>query len=434
MNDNKKIKNKRPLSHKPLLNFQHDDNFLYDKKFMNEELWLRRFNLKNLRKKWDQKVKTNFLKQDVKFGPSLRNPELNKVLYHDSVNKKDLFSFPTSLSILSLFKYKKSRFLSDQDSSNKYNDKISYYLSNKNPWNNRTSLEVTKEENSKKYIIQNVIKKNMYIRNKIKNCNESKNISVRCIYYNDKYLHRKERLKELINKFCEDTALFIKDKYIKELKLKKHGKQNFIKEFILKHAIKQYKELYEEIINKNNTNIYNNQILKKNNSEKNIFINKNENKQENKNIYEQMFIIINFLKENKSNLNNFKDKTNLIQNYFDILEMDEILKDKDINYIKFIKDFGINDTLNKKSNLNNYFHKSLINSKKRNKSSLNISELPLQNRKFSKYNVKFFHPGTYYLFNENENEYHAWSCCMNDDKNAKGCCKRVERIPFFIYE
>ena len=92
------------------------------------------------------------------------------------------------------------------------------------------------------------------------------------------------------------------------------------------------------------------------------------------------------------------------------------------------------NTLNKKSNLNNYFHKSLINSKKRNKSSLNISELPLQNRKFSKYNVKFFHPGTYYLFNENENEYHAWSCCMNDDKNAKGCCKRVERIPFFIYE
>ena len=434
MNDNKKIKNKRPLSHKPLLNFQHDDNFLYDKKFMNEELWQRRFNLKNLRKKWDQKVKTNFLKQDVKFGPSLRNPELNKVLYHDSVNKKDLFSFPTSLSILSLFKYKKSKFLSDQDSSNKYNDKISYYLSNKNPWNNRTSLEVTKEENSKKYIIQNVIKKNKYIRNKIKNCNESKNISVRCIYYNDKYLHRKERLKELINKFCEDTASFVKDKYIKELKLKKHGKQNFIKDLILKHAIKQYKELYEEIINKNNTNIYNNQILKKNNSEKNIFINKNENKQENKNIYEQMFIIINFLKENKSNLNNFKDKTNLIQNYFDILEMDEILKDKDINYIKFIKDFGINDTLSKKSNLNNYFHKSLINSKKRNKSSLNISELPLQNRKFSKYNVKFFHPGTYYLFNENENEYHAWSCCMNDDKNAKGCCKRVERIPFFIYE
>ena len=434
MNDNKKIKNKRPLSHKPLLNFQHDDNFLYDKKFMNEELWQRRFNLKNLRKKWEQKVKTNFSKQDVKFGPSLRNPELNKVLYHDSVNKKDLFSFPTSLSILSLFKYKKSKFLSNQDSSNKYNDKISYYLSNKNPWNNRTSLEVTKEENSKKYIIQNVIKKNMYIRNKIKNCNESKNISVRCIYYNDKYLHRKERLKELINKFCEDTASFVKDKYIKELKLKKHGKQNFIKDLILKHAIKQYKELYEEIINKKNKNIYNNQILKKNNSEKNIFINKNENKKENKNIYEQMFIIINFLKENKSNLNNFKDKTNLIQNYFDILEMDEILKDKDINYIKLIKDFGINETLNKKSNLNNYFHKSLINSKKRNKSSLNISELPLQNRKFSKYNVKFFHPGTYYLFNENENEYHAWSCCMNDDKNAKGCCKRVERIPYFIYE
>ena len=434
MNDNKNIKKKRPLSHRPLLKFEHDDNFLYDKKFMNKELWLRRFNLKNLRKKWSQKVKTNFLKMDVKFGPSLRSPEINKVLYHDSVNKNDLYLIPTSLSILSLLKNRKSKFLSYRNFKDKYDDKTSYYLSNKNPWNNRTSIEVTKEDSSKKFLLQNMIKKDMCIRNKIKNSNESKNISVRCIYYNNKYLHRKEKLKELIDKYIEDSTTFVKDKYIKELKIRKRDRPFYIKYLIFKRAMKQYKELYEEIISINNTNISNKQILNKNNSEMNLLKNKNESIQENKNLYEELFIIINFLKENKSNLDDFKDKKSLVQKYFDILEKDEKLKDKDFNYIKFIKDFGINDNFKKNIYIKNNFQKDLLFSKKKNKSSLNICEIPLQKRKFSEYKVTFYHPGTYYLFNENEIEYHAWSCCMNDNKNAKGCCKRVERIPFFNYE
>ena len=94
-------------------------------------------------------------------------------------------------------------------------------------------------------------------------------------------------------------------------------------------------------------------------------------------------------------MDDFKDKKSLVQKYFDILEKDEKLKDKDFNYIKFIKDFGINDNFKKNIYINKNFQKDLLFSKKKNKSSLNICEIPLQKRKFSEYKVTFYHPGTY---------------------------------------
>ena len=36
-------------------------------------------------------------------------------------------------------------------------------------------------------------------------------------------------------------------------------------------------------------------------------------------------------------MNEMKEETSLFPNYYDILEKDEFLKAKDINYIKFIK-------------------------------------------------------------------------------------------------
>ena len=29
---------------------------------------------------------------------------------------------------------------------------------------------------------------------------------------------------------------------------------------------------------------------------------------------------------------------------------------------------------------------------------------------------------------------HAWSCCMNENKTSKGCCKKIEKIPIFNYD
>ena len=434
MNDNKKVKRKRPLSHNPLLKFNHDDNFLYDKKFMNEELWLQRFNLKNLREKWNQKVQTNFLQKDIKFGSSSKNPDVNKVIYHDIINKNDLDLIPNSNPYFPFLKNKKTNLFFKQLEKDKYNDKISYYLSNKNPWNNRTSIEINKEDNSKIFNIHEKIKKDKNIRNKIKNSNEAKNISVNCLFYNNNYLRKQELLKEIMDKYIEDMTSFVNKKYIKDIKIKRHGKNFFIKTLIFKELMKKYKELYEIIMNKNNKNIFNKKILNRNNSENNILMNKKDKIQKIKNIYEQLFVIINYLKENKNILNDIKDKKSFIQNYFDTLDKDEILKDKDINYIKFIKNFGINNNLKTDIHISDNSNKGLLISRKKNSSCLNLFNPPFQKRKFSEYNITFYHPGTYYLFNEDGNEYHAWSCCMNDDKKSKGCCKKIERIPFFNYD
>ena len=401
---------------------------------MNRELWLERFNLKSLREKWNRKVKTNFLQKDIKFGSSSKNPEINKVIYKDKINQNDFFFIPNSISFIPFLKNNKTNYSLYQNAKDKYNDKISYYLSNKNPWNNRTSIEINKDNNSKNFNVHEKIKKDLIIRNKIKNSNESKNISVKCLFYNNKYIQKKEKLKEITDKYVEDMTSFVNKKYIKELKLKKHGKNFFVKSLIFKEMMIRYKELYEEIMNIRN--IFKKQILNRNNSGDNIYMDKNEKIQKIKNTYELLFIIINYLKENKPILNDIKDKKNLIQNFFDVQDKDEKLRDKDLNYIKFIKNFGINnnDDLKPEIHISDNSNKGLLYSRKKNGSCLNLYSSPFQKKKFSEYNISYYHPGTYFLFNEDENEFHAWSCCMNDDKKSRGCCKKIVRIPYFNYD
>ncbi len=135
----------------------------------------------------------------------------------------------------------------------------------------------------------------------------------------------------------------VTNKYKKELKLKQHGKKLFIKIHMFKEIMKRYKLLYNEIINRAKTNIFTGQFLYRNQSDINIFKGKKEGENDIKDIYEELFIIVNYLNENKSSMNEMKEETSLFPNYYDILEKDEFLKAKDINYIKFIKNFGINE-------------------------------------------------------------------------------------------
>ena len=65
MNDKKKPKRNRPLSHNPLLKFKHDDNFLYDKKFMNDELWQEKYNLRNLRENRRREKKSIIFRRNI---------------------------------------------------------------------------------------------------------------------------------------------------------------------------------------------------------------------------------------------------------------------------------------------------------------------------------------------------------------------------------
>ena len=92
MDDKKNQKRKRPLSCTPLLKFKRDENFIFDEKFMNDKLWLQKYNLKNLRKKWTQKVQTNFLIVDKKFESSSSNQDKNKIIYKDKIDEKDVIN------------------------------------------------------------------------------------------------------------------------------------------------------------------------------------------------------------------------------------------------------------------------------------------------------------------------------------------------------
>ena len=86
----------------------------------------------------------------------------------------------------------------------------------------------------------------MKIKNKqkknYKNTNESKNINVKCYYYNNNYLQRKEKLEEMIKNYVEKMNEIVKEKYKKELKLKRHGKKLLIMKKQKKIQLKQAQE------------------------------------------------------------------------------------------------------------------------------------------------------------------------------------------------
>jgi len=428
---NKKEKQKkRPLSHNPLLNFSHDDNFLYsDPKFMNEELWKRKYNLRKLHQKWERKVKTNFLNIDLKFGRSKnKNNKLNQIIYRDHIliNK---YNIP-KLAPLSPSNNKKA--INTIIGDDKYNDKISYYLSHKNPWNNGVSVD--KKFNLYNFKNINRTKNELLIRNNLKNSNEAKNIIVKCKYYNNQYIHRIKMLKELINKYASDTLQEISKKYEKEIKLKRHGKQNFKNYLVFKEMVNKYKNLYKNLEKNKN-------FLKKSNSDINLNVNLNETNEQKveKDIYEELYLIINYLKENKDIINNQKNKEMIIKSYFEVLEKDEILRDKNIQYQKYILNFAkidINNDIKKNDNDESIKKPNLLSCRKKNFSCLNLTKNKDKDikKKYLEYNISFYHPGTYYLFNKGDDEYHAWSCCMNENKTSKGCCKKIEKKPIFNYD
>ena len=451
MNKDKIHHKKRPLSHNPLLNFSHEEDFLYpNPKLMNDELWKKRYNLKTLHEKWQRKVKTNFLNIDIKFGHSrIKSAKLNRVIYNDNMaekinqlQKKILFSpVNNEKSKINKIKY------------DKYNDKISYYLSNQNPWNNKTSIERNKINNNifinlKKY---NNLKNEKIIRNKLKNSNEAKDIIIKCKYYNNNYLEKQEVLNELINNYKEEVMGEIRKKFEKEIKLKRYPKEkekykNFL---VYQEMIFKYKQLYDELYPIRGKNIF----LKRCNSDLNVKemkskakdINKNLSEKEKNKIFKELFIIINYLKKNKEVLKQQKLKEKMeeeivMKNLFDVIEKDEFLRDKNFEYQKYILNFGNsdNDIKNEKRKQipkkNYVLSNFLIN--KRNNSCLNINEKKTNKDKksFLEYKVTFYHPGAYFLFKGDNDEYHAWSCCMNEIKSSKGCCQKKERIQIFNYD
>ena len=112
-------------------------------------------------------------------------------------------------------------------------------------------------------------------------------------------------------------------------------------------------------------------------------------------------------------------------------------KEKEEKRKKEEKEKGISFIINEKSS-NPY--RSLIEQKPKTKEKDNNEEINIIiKRAKSSYgtrqiNITYYHPGNYILFKEGDYEYNAWSCCLDENKLSKGCCKKKEKVLNFLYK
>ena len=359
MNAKIKTRRKRPLSQNPLLNFSQEDHFLYSNPiFMNDELWKRKYNLRKLHEKWKRKEKINFSNIELKFGSSKYN-----IINKNAHKKNELFNAPNIL----------------------------------------LSPLINKKSNHNKLF--NKLKNDLAIRKYLKNSNEEKNISVKCQYYNNNYILKAKKLKELIDDYLNEMKKIIVKKYEKEIKLNyQTNEENYQKYLVFREMILKYQKLFKSLL-PNTKN-----IMRRNNSDTNLTQLKEINKINNA-IYRELYIIVNYIKNNKEIIGTINENESITKSYFDVITKDELLRDKDINYQKYIINFVNSDNLKEKINDTNIQNINLPNFTK-----YKISNCSTKRAKHLKYIISFFHPGTYHLFNKGEDEYHAWSCCMNENK------------------
>ena len=484
---------KRPLSHKQLLIFSNESEYLMDnpKEYLKDSQRNEKFSLKNLHEKWKRKINVNFKNIDKKFDikksttlkrvkteqDEIHDKEFFDILhgiYYDNSNKKENIKIKLKLK---------------NGIYDKYDDKYSYYLNNQITWNNNSVFDVKDKKNNEQKILKNIIITNK--KNEIINKNNKNYKSL-----NERYLKRNYLFNEVKNEFIKDKKEELYNKIIYENPdLIKYPEK--IKALIFKEMINLFNEYAEYIENRKINNL---KLSSKHNFT-------------DEEIYDKMQILLAYLKEHKEEINHQKFLEPLIIDYNKILEKEEYLKKLDlelednkgnkkniterrkniINLFKYpikekLKEYRINsfkcstkeeskNVINKNKEINYFLtaYKSVIDEKKEkekkitkekkkkgityiikersnnpygsfiksNESKKQNLNTEINNKKLKRpnssvgtrqINITYYHPGNYSLFKEGENEYNAWSCCLNEDKLSKGCCKKYERILNFLYD
>ena len=466
---------KRPISSKVLIKFENNpmninnnnNIFLHPSK-LPKSTWESTYNLKNLKESYLRKGKINFDITENKFGfdPNFNKRRLlkNYITTEEELRNKKMFEIKNGINIENLTPPKKL---------NKKNSESEFY--NKNSWNKKTILEPIEykeinkkdikisQKNSKNYLINNPqiksnqgLIKNYYKNEKIKKIVYEKTQfereeMLKKILYNfpsaKKYKEvarahlikemekiNNEKYKEIIEKskkdyeinqlkkfdYYTDKELFDKinqiDKYLND-----NGKK-FIKEYYepLLYKVKDIKKeekkfLEENKINDNKNNFNDNKNNFNDNNKKDDEINNNNN-DINKN--EE-----NDSKSNKNlslDINNINNNLNLNISRYPI---SEYLSKEKITNINILNEIENDDEKNLDNNYNNNNNNNFINIY--TKIAKPYVKTTLENKKINKekYNIKYKHSGIYKLVNEDGKEYHIWSCCMKEDRDARGCIK-----------
>ena len=494
MEETKKTTIKRPMSHKQLLIFPNESEYIMDtpREYLKDSQRKDKFTIKKLHEKWKRKINVNFKNIDKKFDIKKSQPIPRLKTEQDEIQDKQFFDLLHGIYYNKTSKEENNNIKSVKKIYDKYDDKYSYYLNTQNPWNNDSVFNLKDKKINEKNILKNIIlakKKNKFINNKNKNYKS----------LNERYIKDKILITEVKNKFIKDK----KDELYKKIiyqnpELEKYPEK--INAIIFKEMIKLFQEYAKFIEDKNN----NSKLLSKH-----IFTDEE--------IFEKLQILLSYLKEHKQELDQKEFLEPLISDYNKILEKEEYLKKLDLKYNEYIeekkrktkyllerrnnmlniienpiknqmKEYKINylqksnieesKGINNKKKEINYFlsaYKSIVDEKKekgeinkkeekknkfviiineksnnphRNKiRSKENSETNLNNEIINKkikrpkssygtkqINITYYHPGNYTLFKEGESEYNAWSCCLNEDKLSKGCCKKYEKVLNFLYK
>ena len=350
MKDSKEAQARRSASHIQLLVFPKNSEYIMDdpKEYLKDKTRKEKFSLENLHEKWKRKGPVNFKKIDCKFESKKTRPISTEYKTEEEERQQKQF-----FDILHGIHYHASEYNeNDKDNNNdnekklkndlyinnnKYNDKHSYYLTTKNPWNNNSVFE-EKDRN----IIDKKIKQSIKIA-QIRNENiNSQNKSYKSL--KERFVKNSFLIKEAKkNKFIENET----HKLYNKIKFENPGIEKYpekINALVFKEMINLYQEYSKYVQNKKNKS------KNKNKRNKNDYLydkkfepNDNSNNKlrskhffTDKEIFEKLQILLTYLKQNKIKIDQKKFLSPLLPDYNKVIQREEYLKKIDKEYEEYI--------------------------------------------------------------------------------------------------
>ena len=421
MKDSKEFQKNRSSSHIQLLVFPKNSDYIMDdpKEFLKKDkVRQEKFSLENLHEKWTRKGIVNFKKIDCKFEIKQTRPVLTEYKTEKEERQQKQF-----FDILHGIHYNPSDYNEDENNNksvnkfiinnrnNKFDNKHSYYLTTKNPWNNNSVFEDKDRNDIDKKIKKNI--KEVKLTNAIIN---SKNKSYKSL--KERFVKNTFLLKEAKNnKFIEKEHNKLYTKIIFENPgIEKYPEK--INALLFKGMVNLYQEYANYIQGKNNKNInkinYKFERNTKNNLKSKHSFNDNE-------IFEKMQLLLAYLKQSKINIDQKQFLQPLLLDYKKVIEKEEYLKKIDEEYHQYIE--------KKKKEIK----------KEKNINSLNNSKYPIDERteKEKMLNVYSFHKIDKEESNPINNKNNQINYFLTayksvfDENNAK---KKIKAMPVIITE
>ena len=449
---------KRPQSVKVLLHFQKDDDIrLENPSTLSKKEWNKKFNLEKLHQYISQRVNLNFHITDHKFEHlilpqniiDLKNKKLNYLIESEEIRDKKIFDVKYGLNNNQLTPKRKKKLLKTNEITNF-----------KTNWNKSSILE----KSEKKEIEENQLKlSKLNSRNYLKG-----NLSLKT-KHKDLISTFKEEEK-LLKKIKEDTEIE-REEVEKKIIKNNPGIKNYPEKInamvykemkeIYKKKLREYKKNTMESISKTNEIHYTDKELSEkvynidvflNNNEDSILkyesiyleplmnrkkqIKKLENKEKrNKKLEEEKEKKFKELTKHYKQLNKIENdednKSPLIESKYPITQgILEKIKENPHFYHPVYEPKKVNDDY-EKENIDRHLFLNAYN----NIASPYVNNYIKEKKIYKeKYNETFYHTGAYTLFNNNDNEFYAWSCCMKEDRNSKGCVqKKIKNFRWSYY-